>query len=613
MFSFACKTFCRMRMNIRNHIFILLLMCVHTFAQTWLTQATGFTAPSRGITNVSIVNPNVVWASAYDGSGANAIVHDFTRTLNGGTTWTPGVYNAPGISGFSTAQLFALNQDTAWVIMYNGTAGGGKVIRTNDGGANWFVQPTAAFTAPAGFGNVIHFFNANEGFCMGDPNGGYYEIYTTTNGGTNWTRVPSANIPPPLTVNEYGLTNSYAVVGNKIWFGTTQGRIYKSNNKGLNWTVHNTPFASNVYIHALAFKDSLNGLALGVIGTTNAGIIKTTDGGLTWTMLTTGPTGGLDAKSTIAYVPGTRGTYVIGSIYNTMPGSAYTCDDGNTWTYIDNVQHAHTSFINSNTGFSGSFNVDAFTGGMFKWDGAVAPTIINNDTTICAGNSVILQASGTGTINWYTTASGGTPIGSGTTLTVTPTSTTTYFAEAVSGGKTSFRNYVVVTVNPVANATISGPNTVVENLTYGYSVPSTTGATYLWNVTGGTILSGAGTNSIMVQWGSAGTGTVTVTVTLGTCPKSSTMNVTINMATSIADKSTIDSKIYPNPVQDKIYVQVNQNAQAILYDLHGKKLLSAWLNAGSNEINVSSLPQGTYMLVLLQNERKQQQISIVKQ
>ncbi len=599
-------------MSTKNSIFMLLLFSLQAIGQTWLTQATGFTAASRGITNVSIVNPNVVWASAYDGSGANAIVHDFTRTLNGGTTWTPGVYNAPGISGYSTAQLFALNKDTAWVIMYDGTAGGGKVIRTNDGGANWFVQPTATFTAPAGFGNVIHFFNENEGFCMGDPNGGYYEIYTTTNGGTNWVRVPSANIPAPLSGSEYGLTNSYAAVGNKIWFGTTQGRIYKSNNKGLNWTVHTTPFATNVYVNGLAFKDSLNGLAIGVVGTTNAGIIKTTDGGLTWTMLTTGPTGGLDAKSTISYVPGTTGTYVIGSIYSGAPGTAYTCDDGATWTYIDNVQHAHTSFINSNTGFSGSFNVDAFTGGMFKWDGAVAPTILTKDTAICAGNPVNLQASGTGTINWYTTASGGTPIGTGSSFTVTPTTTTTYFAEITSGGKTSFRNYVKVTVNPSPNATISGPISVVENLTYSYSVPSTTGATYNWNVTGGTILSGAGTNNIMVQWGSPGTGTVSVTVTLAPCSKTSNISVTINMATGIADNTFGNTKIYPNPVQDKMYIQADQNMQATIYDLYGKKVLSTWLNIGTNEVDVNQLPKGMYILTL-RNGDKQKQISLIVQ
>ncbi|MCS7027545.1 MAG: YCF48-related protein [Bacteroidia bacterium] len=596
----------------KNYPYILALLCMFgvAHAQSWQTQATGFTTPSRGITNVSIVNPNVVWASAYDGSGSSAIVHEFTRTLNGGATWTPGVYNAPGISGYSTAQLFALNKDTAWVIMYNGSTGGGKVIRTNDGGANWFVQPTATFSPPAGFGNVIHFFNANEGFCMGDPNGGYYEIYTTTNGGTNWVRVPSSNIPPPLTASEYGLTNSYAVVGNKIWFGTTQGRIYKSNNKGLNWTVHNTPFASNVYIVGLAFKDSLNGLAIGLVGSSNAGIIKTTDGGNTWTMLSTGITGGLDAKTTIAYVPGTRGTYVIGSIFGTMPGSAYTCDDGATWNNIDNVQHAHTSFINSNTGFSGSFNIDAFTGGMFKWDAPPAPTIITKDTTICAGNPVTLQATGAGTIYWYTSGSGGFPIGTGSTLTVTPSSTTTYFAEVVSGGKTSFRNYVIVTVNPSPSATITGPTTVVENLIYSYSVPSTTGASYNWNVTGGTIISGAGTNSIMVQWGSAGTGTVSVTVTLGACTKSNSINVTINMATGLQNEPVFEVKIYPNPVQEKLYLQIDHLAQATLYDSYGRRVMSFVAKQGLNEIELGQMAKGMYLLTL-QNDNKLQSIPIL--
>ena len=31
------------------------------------------------------------------------------------------------------------------------------------------------------------------------------------------------------------------VVGDRIWFGTNQGRIYHSNDKGLTWSVTSTP------------------------------------------------------------------------------------------------------------------------------------------------------------------------------------------------------------------------------------------------------------------------------------------------------------------------------------------------------------------------------------
>lgn len=583
-------------------------------AQTWLTQATGFTTASRGIQNVSIVNPNVVWASAYDGSGGSAVVQEFTRTLNGGTTWTPGVYNAPGISGYSTSNLFALNKDTAWVAMYNGTSGGGKIIRTNNGGSTWAVQSTATFAAPAGFGNFVHFFNANEGVCMGDPNGGFFEIYTTTNGGTNWTRVVTGNIPAPLSASEYGLVNIYTANGNTIWFGTTQGRIFKSTNKGATWTVSSTPYASNIYVQGIAFRDAMNGLAIGVNGTSsaNAGIIKTTDGGATWTMLTTAFTGGLDAKSTISYVPGTRATYVIGSVYQAGPGSAYTCDDGANWAYIDNVQHLNTVFLNSNTGFSGGFNTDNVTGGMFKWDGAVAPTVLSQDTVICSGNAVNLMASGTGTMNWYTVGSSGTPVGTGTTLNVTPTATTTYFAELTNGGKTSFRNYVTVTVNPTPSATVSGVLTSMVGNTDTYTVPTTTGATYLWSAVNGSVVSGQGTSSANIQWTSAGTGVVTVTVTLGTCSKTTNTNVTVSMVSSIQTNNPLEVglMLYPNPAQEQVNIQLNsaikQYVSVQLMNVSGQLVQNIYqgdlLGTQTFTSSVTELPAGIYFCQIRTNK-----------
>lgn len=47
--------------------------------------------------------------------------------------------------------------------------------------------------------------------------------------------------------------------------------------------------------------------------------------------------------------------------------------------------------------------------------------------------------------------------------------------------------------------------------TQNYSVPATAGHTYIWDVVGGTILSGQGTNQIQVQWSSGTAGTVSVT------------------------------------------------------------------------------------------------------
>lgn len=57
---------------------------------------------------------------------------------------------------------------------------------------------------------------------------------------------------------------------------------------------------------------------------------------------------------------------------------------------------------------------------------------------------------------------------------------------------------------------ITGSNSVCVNGAELYSVPDVPGATYVWTVTGGTIVSGQGTNSIQVIWNNGITGSVSV-------------------------------------------------------------------------------------------------------
>jgi len=46
-----------------------------------------------------------------------------------------------------------------------------------------------------------------------------------------------------------------------------------------------------------------------------------------------------------------------------------------------------------------------------------------------------------------------------------------------------------------------------------YTTPAVNNATYEWTVTGGTIISGQGTNTIQVQWTNSGSGTIEILVT----------------------------------------------------------------------------------------------------
>jgi hypothetical protein len=89
-----------------------------------------------------------------------------------------------------------------------------------------------------------------------------------------------------------------------------------------------------------------------------------------------------------------------------------------------------------------------------------------------------------------------------------------------------------VTINPLPDPIITGPDpTCVNTGTVTYSVTAVGCDTYSWTVsTGGTIIGLSTGNSIIVEWTTTGTKTVTVTETVcGTgCTKTVTKDIVVN-------------------------------------------------------------------------------------
>lgn len=115
-------------------------------------------------------------------------------------------------------------------------------------------------------------------------------------------------------------------------------------------------------------------------------------------------------------------------------------------------------------------------------------TMVLSPVTVCNGESAVLEAlPSAGTINWYTEAIGGTPVGTGTSFT-TPaiTADAVYYAEAENNGCASaVREMVTITVAPLPDAgddeTVTfceGKEEVleagIENVTYLWSTGATT-------------------------------------------------------------------------------------------------------------------------------------------
>jgi uncharacterized repeat protein (TIGR01451 family) len=180
-----------------------------------------------------------------------------------------------------------------------------------------------------------------------------------------------------------------------------------------------------------------------------------------------------------------------------------------------------------------------------------APTSVTPNTgiSICSGSSTNLNATSAGnTIYWYTVATGGTSIGSsasGANFSVSPTVSTTYYAESSNASSCTSSNRTptaLITVNPVLSGNSSGASVSICNnnstiLTGGTMSGGSGSYTYLWKSSDtefGTYSAASGTN----DQANYNTGTLTTsstkvwfqrTVTSGGCTDVATaVKVTVN-------------------------------------------------------------------------------------
>jgi hypothetical protein len=370
------------------------------------------TPPNYFSRQIQTVSDQVAWQLIQE-SADGATINLFTRTVDGGSTWSYNTIN--GAANYQGAGIHAIDGNTAFVAQFNAVNGGGEIVKTTNGGSSWTKSTTVSqFAAPAGFNNWVYFFDANNGVSLGDPNGGSFEIYTTSNGGTTWTRVPASNLPAPLDANEYGLVGSYFAVGNTIWAGTTHllnpadgnsgvpARILRSTDRGLTWTA-SAPTPILGYISKIAFTDANNGIAYNTTAASAGGLttmIATTDGGATWATQTwTGNFNHYDIDG----VPGTNmlvsvGSSVVGDVQTTADyGSSYSTNNGRTWIDIDRGRYSSTvDFISRTVGYAGAQTDANGSGGVYK---ANATILGNRNAELQKALSVYPNPSASGVFN----------------------------------------------------------------------------------------------------------------------------------------------------------------------------------------------------------------------
>jgi hypothetical protein len=391
----------------KKHLFFIALFFVSVglSAQSWTQQNTNFGGSSIYAKQICIVDQNIVWIKGANGVGGSQI-RAFSRTNNGGTTWSATIAN--GFTSTVYPKFFAAaSYNNAFAVASDTVSHQASFWKTTDGGATWSTVSGVLNNSPTTFADGVYFWDGSKGFCYGDPVSNEFEIYTTSDGGTTWTPVAGANISDPSAADEYGMNVMYCgtvVPGTGVaYFATNKGRIFKTTDYGANWAVTTAaPFTTVTdYIYVIA--SSANYIIAGNMDG-GSGVYDwkySSDGGGTWQAFV--PSGSF-YDTQLCYVPGTSNTFVSVGAVDPL-GVSHSPDGGANWTdYTDlllqfsgnNIQATSCAFYSATLGWVGNFDHDGVVNSILKYDGIVG---IDNSYQMVNGNDLnIYPNPGTGNV-----------------------------------------------------------------------------------------------------------------------------------------------------------------------------------------------------------------------
>ena len=161
------------------------------------------------------------------------------------------------------------------------------------------------------------------------------------------------------------------------------------------------------------------------------------------------------------------------------------------------VYHCEIVYPTGCTAISNTLSIVAGTGAF-----NVIISAIGADSLCKPNGQVILDAGNYASFIWNTNE---------TTQQISVNTLGSYSVDVVdAGGCQGSSNISFEVFDAVNTSVISGPTNPTQFQTVTYSVLSSSGSTYDWTVTGGTIQSGVNTNSIDIMWDNSGTFSLTV-------------------------------------------------------------------------------------------------------
>lgn len=278
------------------------------------------------------------------------------------------------------------------------------------------------------------------------------------------------------------------------------------------------------------------------------------------------------------------------SVITASGGSSYIWSTGDSTAVISVAPTTATVYTVTVADSNGCTNTESVS---LTVDQPPVIAAAANFTTICAGSTVELSATGTNTWLWSTGGTTGQ-------INASPTVTTTYTVTGTdSTTGCSDTATVTVNVNPLPTVTLSLTQTTVCFNDGAFTLTGGSPAGGIW--------SGPGVSGSTFTPATAGNGTQTITYTYtdaNQCSASATASIVVNACVGITE---IDNQgallIYPNPAGEFINLKWNDElrVQRIeITDVTGRVVLAEPASTGNTlQLNLSTLPQGVYTVQVI--------------
>jgi PKD-like domain/Secretion system C-terminal sorting domain/Ig-like domain CHU_C associated len=520
----------------------------------WATPAITFDVPGQTATtgtynSTQLVNGNPAM-SYYNSQNGNLVFVRATNTQ--GTAWGSPVTVANNMFQ-STTSLYVVNGNPA--ISYYGAGNDLFYVRATDANGTTWGTPIALHSAlAAGEYSSLSVINGNPAISFYNATGTDLNFIRANDAnGSTW---PATSVSAVVNAGIVGQHTSLATVNGFpaiSYYNGTLGDLLYVRAADANGTAWGAPITVDGLGGTFTSLKVVNGnpaISYYETGSFDLKYAYANDAsGATWaTPLIVDATGSvgqstslavINGSPAIAYSTATTGSikYVVGNAAGTSWGTPVTVDNTTTANILG------VGLIANGTGagigyYSQSEGLPAY---VMTCNNPTVPSLSATATSICEGvGTTVTLSIATGTLNaatnwfWYSGGCGGISIGSGTSVVVSPTVTTTYYARG-EGGCSASGTCASITINVLAAPLafpITGNTTVCPGTINTYTVGAVTGATsYTWTLPGGWTGTST-TNSITTNAGSSsGNISVSANSPCGTYP-SQPLAVTVSSAPS---------------------------------------------------------------------------------